>query len=451
MDQTNNANEIEITAETLKNLLDYSSDEIFIFNNKRQIIYVNGVCERNYGLKKEDLLGRYSNDLFEKEYWTPSIYPEVYIKKEPLSMIQKTNTGAELLTSAIPVLNDDNEVELVITTARELKNYKTINENKIMPEKELHGMIAHSNKIKNTITFAQKVAKTNSTVLIQGESGTGKGILARYIHQVSNRKDKPFLTINCAAIPEKLLESELFGYTKGAFTGADPSGKTGLLEAANNGTVFLDEIGDISLVLQAKLLQVIQDKEFIPVGGQEKKKVNIRFIAATNRDLEKLIENGEFREDLYYRLNVIDITLPPLRERKEDITPLIYHFLNKFNKEYETNKLISQKCLTALTNYSWPGNIRQLENLIEKLVIVSDTIIDIHDLPETFNKKKKASIQLDSSLTLDGAVEQVKQQLIRDSFQKHKSSRKVAEELQVSQSTATRLIRKYCGELEVEQ
>lgn len=451
MDSTNNTKNIEITAETLKKLLDYSSDEIFIFNNKRQIIYVNGVCERNYGLKKEDLLGRYSNDLFEKEYWTPSIYPEVYIRKEPLSMIQTTNTGAELLTSAIPVLNDDNEVELVITTARELKNYKTINENKLMPSNEAHGMIAHSKAFKNTITFAQKIAKTNSTVLIQGESGTGKGILARYIHHVSNRKDKPFLVINCAAIPEKLLESELFGYTKGAFTGADPSGKIGLLEAANNGTVFLDEIGDISLVLQAKLLQVIQDKEFIPIGGQEKKKVNIRFIAATNRDLEKSIEAGQFREDLYYRLNVIDIVLPPLRERKEDITPLIYYFLNKFNKEYGTNKLISQKCLDVLTNYFWPGNIRQLENLMEKLVIVSNSIIDIHDLPETFEQKKKIKIQLEAPLTMDEAVEQVKQLMIKKSYEKHKSSRKVAKELEISQSTATRLIRKYCNGISIEE
>ncbi|HLR62395.1 MAG TPA: sigma 54-interacting transcriptional regulator [Lentibacillus sp.] len=451
MNQTDNENKIEITPVLLKDLLDYSSDEIFIFNNKRQIIYVNSICERNYGLKKEDLLGKESTHLFEKAYWTPSIYPEVYKKKKPISIIQTTNTGAELFTSAIPVLNDRNEIELVITTARALDNFKTHTYNELVKieSQEAHGMITHSDKIKHIIKFAGKVGKTNSTILIQGESGTGKGILAQYIHQASSRKDQSFLTINCAAIPEELLESELFGYTKGAFTGANPSGKSGLLETADNGTIFLDEIGDISMVLQAKLLQVIQDKEFIPVGGHKKKKVNIRFIAATNRDLAQLIEEEKFREDLYYRLNVIDLTLPPLRERKEDIIPLIYYFLNKFNQEYETNKVISQKCLGVLTEYSWPGNIRQLENLMERLVIISDNVIEYHDLPETFfQKKQHADTDPDTPLTMDEAVEQAKQYMIRKSYQQHKSSRKVAEDLQVSQTTATRLIRKYCSDLQ---
>lgn len=449
MNHSLNSDNIEITGETLKELLDYSSDEIFIFNRDRKIIYANIVCEMHYGLSREELLGKSSNDLFEKKYWTPSIYPEIHKRKKPISMIQTTNTGAELLTSAIPVLNDKNEVELLITTARELKNHKkvTLNANKKTPTPEEHGIITRSNKMLSIIAFCEKVAVTNSTILIQGESGTGKGVVANYIHQISQRKNRPFLTINCAAIPEELLESELFGYTKGAFTGSNPSGKIGLLEAANNGTIFLDEIGDISFSLQAKLLQVIQDKEFIPIGGHEKKKVNIRFIAATNRDLVKMIETGQFREDLYYRLNVIDISLLPLRERKEDIVPLIYHFLNKFNQENETNKLISQKCLGILAGYSWPGNIRQLGNLIEKLVIISDTVIDVHDLPEAFHQKEESHIQLNESLTLDEAIEQTKQYMIRKSFEKYKSSRKVAKDLNISQTTAIKLIQQYCGDL----
>src|SRR5699024_9589087 len=226
------------------------------------------------------------------------------------------------------------------------------------PELEAQGIIMRSAKMRDIIHFCQKVAVTNSTVLIQGKSGTGKGVLANYIHQISKRNEMPYLTINCASIPESLLESELFGYTKGAFTGASPSGKAGLLEMGNNGTVFLDEIGDLSLPLQAKLLQVIQDKEFIPIGGNKKKKIDIRFIAATDRELETLIVKGQLREDLYYRLNVIDVTSPQLKERKEDIIPLIYHFLNKFNHEHGTDKLISQDCLEILKEYSWPGNVR---------------------------------------------------------------------------------------------
>lgn len=444
-----NPKNVEITGEILKDLLDYLSDEIFIFNRDSQVIYANKVCEKNYGLAREELLGRYSDELFQENYWTPSLYPEIYNNKQTASIIQTTNTGVELLTTAIPVLNDQNEVELLITSARELTNHKMVqlNTNKETSTLEEQKVVTYSNEMKAIITLCQKVAITNSTILIQGESGTGKGIIANYIHQISKRNDMPYLTINCAAIPEELLESELFGYTKGAFTGAHPSGKKGLLETAMNGTVFLDEIGDISLSLQAKLLQVIQDKEFIPIGGQEKKKVNIRFIAATNRDLAKQIEMGQFREDLYYRLNVIDITLPALRERKEDIIPLIHHFLNTFNQEYETNKLISQKCLNILTEYAWPGNIRQLENLMEKLVIVGDDVIDDQSLPDTFHQKNSTHIQLNKLSTMDEAVNQAKQHMIRRSFKEHKSSRKVAVDLNISQTTATKLIREYCEDL----
>lgn len=307
-------------------------------------------------------------------------------------------------------------------------------------------IISHSEKFRNILSFSKRVATSSSTILIQGESGTGKGVLANYIHNVSHRKNESFLTINCAAIPEELLESELFGYVKGAFTGANPSGKMGLLETANNGTVFLDEIGDISLSLQAKLLPAIQDKEFIPVGGNKKRKVNIRIIAATNRDLSKLVESGEFREDLYYRLHVIDITIPPLRERKEDIAPLTHHLLQKFNQEYETNKIISDECLNVLSDYSWPGNIRQLESLIERLVITSDTIIDVADLPETFHHNNQLNSQFKEPKTMDEAIDTTRKHMIRKSFKKYKSTRKVVEDLQVSQTTASRLIRKYCSD-----
>lgn len=442
-------NNIEINAETLKELLDYSSDEIFIFNRDEQVIYANKVCERNYGLSRDELIGKYRHELIEKNYWSPSIYPEIYRQKKPVSIIQTTITGVELLTSAIPVLNEDNEVELLITTARELKDHKIVSLNTNMEAHTFweHGIVTNSEKMKKILQFAKKVAKTNSTILIQGETGTGKGVLANYIHKMSERKNKPFFTINCVNIPEKLLESELFGYKKGAFTGSNPKGKVGLMELADGGTVFLDEIGDISLELQAKLLQLLQNKEFIPVGGHETKKVDVRFIAATNRDLEKLMEEGKFREDLYYRLHVIDITLPPLRERKDDIIPLINYYLKKYNEEYETNKLISQKCLDKLAQYKWPGNIRQLENFIEKLVIVSDNVIDINDLPNNFLNRVENDSTNNEHYSLDEAINYTKRQMVRNSYRKYKSSRKVAKDLNVSQTTATRLIREYCNDL----
>ncbi|OZI11215.1 histidine kinase [Bacillaceae bacterium SAS-127] len=448
---------LEMTMETLIKILDYSSDEIFVLDGDRQIIYVNNACEKHYGLKKSEVLGRYSVELFEKGYWKPSIVPEVYEKKKPLSIKQTTNIGAELLTTAIPILNDQGEIDLVVTTARELQHYKLLKAKEdsytqvsLPHDPSEVGVITNCETMKQILKFAQKIAVTNSTILIHGESGTGKGVLAHFIHEISKRKEGPFLTINCAAIPADLLESELFGYTSGSFTGANRSGKMGLFEVANNGTLFLDEIGEMSLALQAKLLQVIQDKKFIPVGGQKEKEVNIRIIAATNRNLMEMVQEKKFREDLFYRLNVIDIEMPPLRERKEDIVLLAYHFLYKFNRMYDVNKLISQECLDVLTYYSWPGNIRQLENLIERLVITSEDVIDVQDLPEILYQNAQESSEREKPASLTEAIERVKKDLIRKSFKLHGSSRKVAKDLQISQTHAAKLIRTYCQDLKKE-
>lgn len=233
---------------------------------------------------------------------------------------------------------------------------------------------------------------------------------------------------------------------KGAFTGAHNE-KFGLIEAAHKGTLFLDEIGEIPLSIQAKLLQVIQDKQFIPVGGCEIKEVDVRIITATNRDLIQMVKDCLFREDLFYRLNIIDIEIPPLRERKEDIVPLTYNFLYKFNKKYEFNKLISQECLDVLSHYSWPGNIRQLENLIERLVVTTDSIILVDDLPDLITKNINTQSELLLPETLDDALDQVTRTFVRKSYKKFRSSRKVAKDLNISQTRATKLIRQYCLDL----
>lgn len=445
----------DLKMETLLQILDYLSDEIFVMDENKTIIFVNNACERHYGLKKADVIGRSSDELFNAGYWTPSIFPEVFEKKRPIFIKQTTILGAELLTSAIPVFNEANEIKLVVSTARELQDYHLlIAGNQTDDNANGHvlaeAMVTNNKKVKEVIRFADKVAKTESTILIQGQSGTGKGVLAKHIHNASHRNDKPFLTINCAAIPADLLESELFGYSAGSFTGANKEGKKGLIESANYGTLFLDEIGELTLPLQAKLLRVIQDKTFIPIGSGKEKKADIRIIAATNQNLIEMIERKQFREDLYYRLNVIDMKLPLLKERPEDIIPLTYKFLYKFNSIYKTNKMISEECLELFTRYSWPGNIRQLENMIERLVITCEDVIGIEDLPELIQVQvvqEEEWADEYTPTTLKEAIELAKEEMVRKSFKKHHSSRKVANDLEISQTQASKLIREYCTDL----
>ncbi|MFP3508504.1 sigma 54-interacting transcriptional regulator [Peribacillus sp. SIMBA_075] len=444
----------DLDMETLIKILDYSSDEIFVLDKNMKIIYVNDACKKHYGLNKEEVIGKSSLELVDKGYWYPSIFPDILERKEPIMIKQTTVLGAELLTSAIPILNEKKEVELVVTTARELQSYKMLkvkekdSDQSKETEDPFASIITNNEKMKNVLKFAKKVAAANSTILILGESGTGKSVLAQYVHENGSRKNGPFLTINCAAIPAELMESELFGYTPGAFTNANRSGKKGLLESVDGGTLFLDEIGDMPLSLQAKILQVIQEKKFIPIGGNKEKVVDIRIIAATNKDLNEMVANKTFREDLYYRLNVVDITMLPLRERQEDISPLTYYFLYKFNRKNEMNKLISKDCLQWLTYYAWPGNVRQLENLIERLVITSDEVIGIDDLPEGIYNHNQQKIGKNASTSLNEAIELAKKEMVLTSYKLNRSSRRVAKDLQISQTHAAKLIREYCQDLQ---
>jgi len=268
--------------------------------------------------------------------------------------------------------------ELVVVVEKALDKKKLIFEN-IYLHKELEAkysfenIVGNSQKMQEVFKFIHKVAPADSTVLIYGESGTGKELIARAIHFNSLRKNKPFFPVDCGTLSQDLLESELFGHVKGSFTGAVFT-KQGILEVADGGSVFLDEIGDINPVIQGKLLRVIQEQEFLPVGGVQPKKVNLRFIVATNKNLEKLVKEQRFREDLYYRLNVVSMTIPPLRERKDDIPILAYHFLKKFNQEMNKDiKSISVEAMNKLINYEWPGNVRQLENVIERAVVMGES------------------------------------------------------------------------------
>ena len=277
-----------------------------------------------------------------------------------------------------------------------------------------------------------------------GESGVGKEVVANYIHNENVlKKDAPFVAINCGAIPENLLESELFGYTEGAFTGALKGGKAGLFEAANGGTLFLDEIGEMSLNLQVKLLRALETHTVTRLGASTPIPVDIRVIAATNKNLAERVREGSFREDLFYRLNVVSIEIPPLRERTADIAPLALKFIHKFNRQYGQNKKFTYEVMKELENYTWPGSIRQLKNVIENMIIVSNNeYLQLNDLPWLCGGNPAVS-KKQEELSLQESLDQLELHILKNAKSRYGSSRKIAEALKVDQSTIIRKLKKY--------
>lgn len=322
-------------------------------------------------------------------------------------------------------------VERVLAKTKKVKNEKPSNQN--------FGIIGDSDGMKKVFNTIHKAKSTNATVLIYGESGTGKELVARALHYGGNVSAAPFVPVNCGGIPDALLESELFGYVKGAFTGAAET-RAGFFQTADGGTIFLDEISNTSLAMQAKLLRVLQEKEFYMVGSKKTLKVNVRIVAATNVDLLQLVKKGLFREDLYYRLNIITIDLPALRERGDDILQLISFFLEKYVKELGKSSMkVTPKALQALRNYSWPGNVRELQNLIHRLVIMSeDSTIDTPDLPETFRFSGRRSKGLDRKL------EDVEREYIQDALAANKNNiSQTAISLGIDRKTLRDKLKKY--------
>ena len=346
-----------------------------------------------------------------------------YSKKEPLSEHSNfLSIVANFLGSYLKLYINFEEEKRKI---EEEKKYLEKQLKALINQSQIEGIIGKSKVIKDLSETIKRIAPTPATVLLTGESGVGKEVFAKAIHYNSPRAKKPFIKINCAAIPEDLLESELFGYEKGAFTGANTT-KKGKFELANGGTIFLDEIGDMPVLLQAKLLRVLQEKEIERLGGSKPIKVDVRIIAATNKDLEKMVEEGTFREDLFYRLNVISIYIPPLRERKEDIPVLAYYFLDKFNKEYSRNLKFSDELIDIFVDYDWPGNIRQLQNTIERMVILArHEILTKEDLPADIKKqiekktpqKTEKEVKFTRKLQLPKTVEEIEKQAIIDALE----------------------------------
>jgi len=361
-------------SETLKDIImDNLYIGIYFTDEKGKTLYVNKTFEEMSLIKAKELVGKTLEELVKQKYFTAAATLLVIKTKKPAAVTYITKTNKKLLARGKPFFDQNGNFKYVISTVYDLSevHYMGDIDYDSQYNDKNNQIIAFSPQMVNIVDFALRVANVDSTVLITGESGVGKEIIARLIHDASPRKNYPFVKVNCAAIPENLMETELFGYEGGAFTGSHPKGKKGFFEAAQKGTLFLDEIGELPLNVQAKLLQVLQDKQFTRVGSTQLINVDVRIIAATNRNLKEMIDKKQFREDLYYRLNVIPIFIPPLRERRDDIEPLINYIVARVNTKYNFNKQLGPDLIDLFKSLSWKGNIRELENVIEKLIITT--------------------------------------------------------------------------------
>ena len=509
-------------------IIEASHDEICVSDKNGVIIFCNKSFEENYGISKSEMIGKNVEYLENHGYATKSPIPLVIQSKNQVTVEQETHTGKNLLITATPVFSNNGEIEYVVENVRDITELNKIKTKLQTTEKEMNkyksevetfyrttlkyedNIISDGPVMQSIMQTADQVSKANVNIMLLGESGTGKSSLAKFIHQHSHRANGPFITINCAAISPQLLESELFGYTSGAFTGASSKGKVGLVELANGGTLFLDEIGDIPLPLQAKFLQLIQEKTFLPVGGIKQKKVDIRIISATNADILAKVKERTFREDLYYRLNVIEIKLPPLRDRGDNLLNLIRYYFKKYSIQFDMkDKVLSDDAIKFIASYKFPGNIRELQNIMQNIVLTSKgDYVDVNSLPEKIiytiknnnsnkydnlsvynnsfisdfdscndnsikNKTDKFSIDnnIDSKIVedsqekntisfskvndinfcidednlqyFDNLICNFENKIISEYYNKYKSSYKIAEILGISQSKASRLIRKH--------
>ena len=405
---------------TLKYIIGHIKEGICAVNDEGVVILWNSFMEERYGIKSDEIVGRPISDFLED-----TICERVLRRRIGISGVYSTYKKQDMygLVHANPIFFGGEFVgvvctELDVTEARNLSfELEKTNEKlkylqdevKNLSNGVFEGILGNSDKIEKAKAIAKQVAKTSSSIFIWGESGTGKEVFSRAIHEQSGRKGA-FVPVNCSAIPAELFESEFFGYESGAFTGANKKGKSGIFELAKDGTVFLDEIADLPLNMQAKLLRVLQEKEVRRVGGEKTIKINPRIISATNKDLEKMVKEEKFREDLYYRLNVVEIKIPPLRERKEDIAILLHHFLDEMCRENGKPRLtLSKEAYKILENYRWKGNIRELKNTVENMVVLSDSsIIEKDDIPNYIvESAKNSNDDEDYPLDLTSAIEKL--------------------------------------------
>jgi len=448
-------------------VLDHSYYGIYILDGRGTVLKVNDVAADLIGLKKEAIIGINIRDLVKMGVIEKSLTPSILKSKKPLTRplyVKKRNKY--IMASGLPVLDENGKVLFVVviehdmTIVKELRKQleqarqvaETIkNElsNRNLLELKNREIIADAPAMKQVLTILLKLAKLDaSNILITGESGTGKGLLAKFVHSNGRRKKQPFISINCATLPEMLLEAELFGYEKGAFTGASDSGKAGLFELANEGTIFLDEIGDLPFSVQAKVLKCLDDGEIRRLGGTEAIKVNCIVIAATNHDLEELVRQKKFRQDLYFRLNIFPIDIPPLRERREDIHNMSMFYLRKYNSIYKQDKRFSEKCIEELQTYDFPGNVRELKNIIKNAVVIKEDDELVKIIPAGRHKLKpdersSSSIKPKHARGINEELFEFEHKKLEKALLKFDSTRDLADYLRISQSTVVRKLKKH--------
>ncbi len=451
-----------------KTVFESSSDGIWICDKNGRVVLINRASEKLGGIKREDIIGAKVSDLInKKKLYSNYVTDEVIATKRVVSQLQHVkNTKKTVLCTGIPVFDRNGQLSMVVINERditqlealkikleEIRKEKDRYKNKLtelsMQELRQQKIVAESDQMHAILKTALKLAHLEVTdILLLGESGTGKGLLAKFIHNNSNRKKQPFIQINCAALPENLLEAELFGYEKGAFSGAREQGKPGLFELAHEGTLFLDEIGELPFSVQAKLLKYLDDHKVQRLGGIKAKPIDCIIIAATNQDVEKFVEQKKFRKDLFYRLNILTIKIPPLRERPEDIFKLANGFLGHYNRKYKQKKKLNPLALSLLQSYSFPGNVRELKNIIKKAVVMSEgDVIDkvilssigkevLEDRWEVRGADKKINNLVDMLSALE-------KEMLKNAMRHCKSTREMARFLNISQPTVVRKLKKH--------
>lgn len=460
--------ELQEKIKELEMVFHSSHDEIFVTDAQGICIRVNPSCERHYGLEGIELLGKNVYEMEAKKIFYPSATVMVLEEKRPVTLIQSTSTGRRLHVTANPVFDEEGNLIRVVSNSLDITEILTLKQQIEEMEKVIQGyngqlellrkdvgkngpLVAKNKRMLRAMQVLERVSQVDTSVLLLGESGVGKSKLAHWLHTISNRRQGPFVEVNCAAIPASLFESELFGYEPGSFSGASNTGKIGLLESAHKGTLFLDEIAEMPLEHQTKLLQVIQNKRVLRIGSRKPIPVDVRFVAATNRNLEQMVAEGTFRKDLYYRLNVVPVHIPSLAERPEDVIEMIFHFLQRINAKYNFTKTLSHSTIEGLLAYSWPGNVRELENVLERLAVTSEGSViyadQLYEIVSTDNRHPKGEdpqtdylkrFLSDPNLTLKEMISTFEQDIISFFMKELQSTRKVAKRLGVSQSTISR-------------
>lgn len=444
-----------------------SDDGLWISDANGTILRINAASERLNMVRAADVVGRNIKELVDEGYIDISVTLKVLKTHQRENVLQQTRSGRKLMLTGNPVFNSKGDLIRVVTNERDITEINALREKletqlekndriqRHMQEMQIAELtsgqiIARSANIVRAFGQARKVSQVDSTVLILGESGSGKGVIANLIHKYSERADQPMIHVNCGAIPESLVESELFGYEKGAFTGATDKGKPGYFELANEGILFLDEVAELPIASQVKFLRFLEDGKVTRVGGTVPKTMDVRAICATHRDLEQMVEQGQFRLDLYYRLNVIPITVPPLGERESCILPLIQHFIAHFSTKLKDAipPRLSRRAMDSLLSYHYPGNVRELMNICERLVVLADSPrIGMDDLPSAITAQIKAKNactmdMMKADETLPQTMAAIERQLILQALENHGTQAKAARALGIDQSTIARKLKR---------